>query len=145
MVNSILVSNSLFIYKIYLRAKAVFEVAESASIQHLIELHKRIRNIIKKSEPLAVSESHLAEPEEKILYEIVTETKTETDKLLTENKYIEACSSYIDMKPVVDNFFDKVLVMDENENIRNNRIALLQKIDDLLLQIADFSILTEKT
>ncbi len=143
-VKSILINNSLFIYKIYLRAKAVFEVFESASIQHLIELHKRIRNIIKNSDFLAVSESHLIEPEEKILYEIVTETKIETDKLLRDNKYIEACSNYINMKPVVDNFFEKVLVMDENENIRNNRIALLQRINDLLLQIADFSILTEK-
>jgi len=143
-VNSVLKSNSLFIYKIYLRAKAVSEVSESASIQHLIELHKRIRNITKKSEPIAVSDSLLVEPEEKILYEIVTETKTETEKLLRNNKYIEACSNFMDMKPVVDNFFEKVLVMDKNENIRDNRIGLLQKINELLLQIADFSILTEK-
>ncbi|MEN8221852.1 MAG: glycine--tRNA ligase subunit beta [Acidobacteriota bacterium] len=143
-VNSVLKSNSLFIYKIYLRAKAVSEVSENASIQHLIELHKRIRNITKNSDFIAVSESFLVEPEEKMLYEIVNETKTETEKLLRNNKYIEACSNYMDIKPVVDNFFEKVLVMDENENIRNNRIGLLQRINEILLQIADFSILTEK-
>ncbi len=143
-VSSVLKSNFLFIYKIYLRAKAVSEVSESASIQHLIELHKRIKNIIKNSDPIAVSESLLVEPEEKILYEIVTETKTETEKLLRNNKYIETCSNFMDIKPVVDNFFEKVLVMDENENIRNNRMGLLHKINELLLQIADFSILTEK-
>ncbi len=36
----------------------------------------------------------------------------------------------MNMKPVVDNFFEKVLVMDKNENIRDNRIGLLQKIND---------------
>jgi len=143
-VNSVLPLNSLFIYKTYLRARAVFEVYENASVQHLIELHKRIRNIIRDSDSLSISESLLVEPEEKVLYEIIRESKTECEKLITNNQYIEACSNCIDMKPVVDQFFDKVLVMDENEDIRNNRIGLLQKINELLLQIADFSILTEK-
>lgn len=143
-VNSIIMSNTLFIYKIYLRAKAVFEVSESSSIHHLIEIHKRIRNIIKDSDNLPVSESFLVEPEEKILFEILNETRSETEKFIRDNNYIEACSNFIDMKPVVDNFFEKVLVMDENENIKNNRIGLLQKLNELLLQIADFSILTEK-
>ena len=100
--------NTLFIYKIYMRAKAVFEVSESSSIHHLIEVHKRIRNIIKDSEILPVSESFLVEPEEKILFEIINETKSGTEKLLRDNKYIEACSNFIDMKPVVDNFFEKI-------------------------------------
>lgn len=143
-VNSVIKSNTLFIYKIYLRARAVFEVSESSSIHHLIEVHKRIRNIIKDSEILPVSESFLVEPEEKILFEIINENKSGTDKLLMNNKYIEACSNFIDMKPVVDNFFEKVLVMDKNDDIRKNRIGLLQKLNELLLQIADFSILTEK-
>ncbi|MCK5221673.1 MAG: glycine--tRNA ligase subunit beta, partial [Candidatus Aminicenantes bacterium] len=144
-VNSVIMINTLFIYKIYLRAKAVFEVSESSSIQHLIEIHKRIRNIIRNSDNFSVSDSFLVEPEEKILFEIVNETRTGTEKLIRDNNYIEACSNFIDMKPVVDNFFEKVLVMDENENIKNNRIGLLQKLNELLLQIADFSILTEKT
>ncbi|MCK4889569.1 MAG: glycine--tRNA ligase subunit beta [Candidatus Aminicenantes bacterium] len=143
-VNSVIKSNTLFIYKIYMRAKAVFEVSESSSIHHLIEVHKRVRNIIKDSEILPVSESFLVEPEEKILFEIINETKSGTEKLLRDNKYIEACSNFIDMKPVVDNFFEKVLVMDKNEDIRKNRIGLLQKLNELLLQIADFSIITEK-
>jgi len=142
-VNSILVSNSLFIYKIYLRANAVSKVAESSLIQHLIEIHKRIRNIVKKSNAFNISESLLIEPEEKILFEILNEISTEVEKLITENKYIQACSNLVDMKPIVDDFFDKVLVMDKNENIKNNRIALLQKLNNLLLKISDFSILTE--
>ncbi len=143
-VNSVIVSNSLFIYKLYLRTIAVSEVAQSSSIQHLIEIHKRIRNIIKKSSISTISESLLMEPEEKILFEIINEMSTEIEKLISENNYIQVCSNFIDMKPIVDNFFDKVLVMDKNENIKNNRIALLQKFDNLLLKIADFSILTEK-
>ncbi len=143
-VNSVIKSNTLFIYKIYLRAKAVFQVSESSSIHHLIEVHKRIRNIIKDSEIEAVSDTYLVEPEEKILFEIINETKLETEKLIMSNKYIEACSNFINMRPVVDNFFEKVLVMDKDKSIRKNRIGLLQKLNELLLQIADFSTLTEK-
>ena len=47
------------------------------------------------------------------------------------------------MKPVIDNFFDNVLIMHDKESIRKNRLALLQNLEHLLSDIADFSILTD--
>jgi glycyl-tRNA synthetase beta chain len=47
------------------------------------------------------------------------------------------------MKPVIDNFFDKILVIHKDEKIKSNRIALLQRINELLSKIADFSLIVE--
>jgi glycyl-tRNA synthetase beta chain len=43
------------------------------------------------------------------------------------------------MKKPIDDFFDKVMVMVEDQKIRNNRVALLNQISQLFLRIADFS------
>ncbi len=142
-VNSVINNDSLFIFKIYLRAKTISELVKNSSSQHLIKLHKRIRNIIRNFDIFPVSETLLSEDAEKVLFDIFKESKAEIEELITKNKYIQACSNLIDMKPAVDNFFDKVLVMDKNDKVKENRIGLLQKLNDLLMKIADFSILTE--
>ena len=81
--------------------------------------------------------------EEKILFEIYRESKTEIEKLAINNNYIQACSKIIEMKPVIDNYFEKVLVMAEDDKIKENRIALLQCLNELLSKIADFSLIIE--
>jgi len=63
--------------------------------------------------------------------------------LIIKKNYLQASSDILEMKPIIDRFFDKILVMDENETLRNNRIALLQRIDELLSSVADFSLLVE--
>jgi glycyl-tRNA synthetase beta chain len=47
------------------------------------------------------------------------------------------------MKPLIDNFFDNVLVMAEEQKLRENRIALVQLLDKMLSKIADFSLIVE--
>jgi glycyl-tRNA synthetase beta chain len=81
--------------------------------------------------------------EEKILFEIYKESKTEITGLIFSDNYIQACSKFIEMKPVIDHYFEKVLIMAEDNKIKENRIALLQKLDDLLSKITDFSLIIE--
>ena len=71
----------------------------------------------------------------------MTKIKIETAHL--DNDYLQGCSQFLEMKPVIDKFFDKVLVMAEDPQVRQNRIALLQRLDELLSQIADFSLIVE--
>lgn len=81
--------------------------------------------------------------EEKILFEIYKESKTEITGLIFSDNYIQACSKFIEMKPVIDNYFEKVLIMAEDNKIKENRIALLQKLDELLSKITDFTLIIE--
>ncbi len=136
-------ADSLYIYQMYLRAYEVSKIIKTESLQHLIALHKRLKNIIKDAAPFQVFEEHLVEKEEKILYEIFKESRPKVEKMILEQKYLSACSEILEMKPVIDKFFDKVLVMAEDQELKENRLALLQNLDTLLSRIADFSLIVE--
>ncbi len=142
-VRSVLSFNDLSIYKIYLKAKSLVEMTKTSTIEHLIILHKRLKNIIKDSIEYEISPDLLEEDQEKLLYDIYCESKNHIEQLISKSMFIQACSSILEMKPVVDNFFDNVLVMHEKEKIRQNRLGLLQKLDKLISDIADFSVLTD--
>lgn len=142
-VNAILGVEELNIYRMYMRCISVGKIADSESIQHLIALHKRLKNITKKAEKHPVSEEYLVENEEKLLFDIFKETHAKIETSIRENDFMQACSQYLEMKPVIDGFFDKVLVMAEDPNVRRNRLALLLELDALLSEIADFSLVVE--
>ncbi|MDQ1355463.1 MAG: glycyl-tRNA synthetase beta chain [Acidobacteriota bacterium] len=136
-------SEHLNVYRLFVRCYGVSKVANSDAIIHLVALHKRLKNIVKNAERCQVSEERLIEKEEKILFDIFKETKTKIEASIVNGEYVEACSQFLEMKPVVDNFFEKVLVNAEDEGIKQNRVGLVQRMDELLSQIADFSLIVE--
>lgn len=71
------------------------------------------------------------------------EAKPRIDGLILKRDYAQASSEILEMKPIIDAFFEKILVMDKNPILRKNRIALLQRLDELLSAVADFSLLVE--
>jgi len=131
------------VHKMYLRGQAVSTMMGTESSQHLIILHKRLKNILKELPPYRLSEDLLQETEEKILFEIFKESKAKIEELILADQYIEACSDISEMKPVIDRFFDHVLIMAKDERVKENRVALLQHIDELLSKVANFSLLKE--
>ncbi len=143
LVTAIMNTDSLNIYIMVLRAKDVLNMKSTDSIQHLIILHKRLKNIIKGYESYNISEELLTENEEKILFEIFKESKAQIEESILSHQYIKACSTLLEMKPVIDDFFDNILVMAEEEQLKKNRIALLQRIEELLSKIANFSMIQE--
>lgn len=143
LISAVVNDENLFLHNIYLRAIAIQNMKDTASIEPLIILHKRLKNIIRDFEPYRISEKHLIEKEEKILYEIFKESKSRIEESILDHQYIRAVSIILEMKPLIDDFFDRVMVVAEDEKLKQNRIALLQKIDELLSKIADFSSISE--
>jgi len=58
---------------------------------------------------------------------------------LKHEQFLEALNHLNQLTPVINNFFDRVLVMDKNEHIKRNRIALIQELSELLKSVADIS------
>ncbi|MGE5343905.1 MAG: glycine--tRNA ligase subunit beta [Candidatus Omnitrophota bacterium] len=143
-VNAVLVGRDLDIYRIYTRAIHVSQMVQTPSIENLVSLHRRLKNIIKDSVRFPVSEEALVEKEEKILFDIFQASQAKIEAHLLNYNYLEACSEILEMKPVIDNFFDKVMVMAEDKKLKENRIGLLQALDQLLSGIADFSLIVEQ-
>ncbi|MDH5393220.1 MAG: glycine--tRNA ligase subunit beta [Gammaproteobacteria bacterium] len=110
--------------------------------ESLAAANKRIRNILKKVEtPVAkaVSESLLQEAAEKTLYAQLSALDAEVNALFAAGDYQSALTQLAALKEPIDQFFDDVMVMTDDEALKNNRIALLNQISELFLQAADLS------
>jgi glycyl-tRNA synthetase beta chain len=108
----------------------------------LAAANKRIRNILKKLEgklPFQVKSELLEEGAERALATHVTQLSTEALPLIRAGFYQEALMKLAALQEPVDQFFDQVMVMVDNAELRDNRIALLNKLQNLFMQVADFS------
>ncbi len=142
-VNAVLDKNTLTVLDTFLKATALTKLIESGLVDQLAALQRRLKNICKGFERCNFSEGLLKEKEEKILSDVFKESKSRIDDLIIKKNYLQASSEILEMKLIIDRFFDKILVMDENESLRKNRVALLQRVDELLSGVADFSLLVE--
>ncbi|WP_416762409.1 glycine--tRNA ligase subunit beta [Morganella morganii] len=126
------------------RMKAVthFRTLEEAAA--LAAANKRVSNILSKSDD-ALNDTVLASlmnaPEEIRLAAYVTDLKTQLAPLYAEGKYQEALTELASLREAVDAFFDSVMVMDKDDNIRSNRLTLLNELRNLFLGVADISLL----
>ncbi len=150
-VSAVLAAGSDDVVDALARAEAVSHVRGSEDFAAIAVSFKRIKNILrqaregKKSIAENVDPSLLAEETERALHARAAEIALRVRQLAQERQYAEALAEIAAIRPVVDAFFDKVMVMAEDENIRANRLALLQMLLNEFSTIADFSeIVTEK-
>ena len=127
------------------RVAALRAIRPTKNFGPLAASFKRIRNILEKSAAKgdrgqgAVRQDLLREVPELQLYTVAQKIGDEATRLKKERKYRKALEKISELRPAVDLFFDKVLVMVENEEIRRNRIALLGTLLKEFSMIADFS------
>lgn len=124
------------------RLVAVDAFRQLAEAESLAAANKRIDNILKKIKgklPDTVDETLLQEPAEKDLYQLLTKLDDQVQSLIDEAKYQDALSQLSTLRQSIDQFFDGVMVMADDEKLKNNRIALLHKLHSLFMQIADIS------
>jgi glycyl-tRNA synthetase beta chain len=101
---------------------------------------KRVFNITRQIvEPMIIDPTIFTQNEEKTLFDMYESKRGEFFELIERGFYPEALSLLIGFKEKIDNFFDKVFVMDKDERIKNNRLALLKNIKDMFLRYSDLS------
>ncbi|MGR8935924.1 MAG: glycine--tRNA ligase subunit beta [Gammaproteobacteria bacterium] len=122
------------------RLKAVKSFRQRPEAESLAAANKRIRNILRKSEtPPAASVGTLAEAQEQQLLTAAMQAAEDILPSLENRDYQAALNRLAQLRPEVDAFFDHVMVMVEDLELRANRLALLSMLADLFLQIADIS------
>jgi glycyl-tRNA synthetase beta chain len=126
-----------------LKAVASFRTLEAA--EALAAANKRIGNILRKNDAedvsVKVDAALLQEEPEQTLAAKVSEAETALTPLLAKADYAGVLAHLAGMREAVDTFFDEVMVMAEDEAIRNNRLALLKQTRALFLGVADISCL----
>ena len=126
------------------RIKAVAAFRQLTAAESLAAANKRISNILKKVEttlPAEVDASLLKEHAEQALAESLQAQQAAVLPLFAAGDYKQALLSLAHLGEPVDNFFTEVMVMAEDEALRNNRLALLNQLRGLFLRVADLSVL----
>jgi len=129
------------IYFTHLRVHALKALKESAHFESVILIAKRVNNIIKDQPEYKINSELFLEKEERDLYTTYQIIHDNIRPLIAKGDFIRAQRIVFRISSSINNFFDKVLVMDENVRFKKNRIGLLQKISKLFNLIADYSLL----
>jgi glycyl-tRNA synthetase beta chain len=102
---------------------------------------KRVANILKGKETAALNESLLKEDVERSLLGAYRDAEAKIGKLLADEDFDGATAVLLALKGPIDDFFNGVMVMDKDEKIRDNRLALLALVRSLFLLLGDFSLI----
>lgn len=124
------------------RIEAVRDFAALPEADSLAAANKRIANILRKVDgerPVDVDDTLFVEQEEHTLMTQVAQLTSEVTPLFEAGRYQAALYALAQLKEPVDQYFDKVMVMADDPAIRNNRIALLGRLQGLFMHAADLS------
>ena len=122
------------------RIKAVNEYRELPEALSLSSANKRISNILKKSVEKsrgAWNEKLLIDDSEKKLAEKINSLRPQLETLFNERKYVEYMKKLAELNDTVNIFFEGVMIICEEKDIQQNRVALLYDLQDLFGKIAD--------
>ena len=125
------------------RVRAVSHFRTLDSAEALAAANKRVSNILAKADA-AIGEINLTacvELAEKALAEAVLVLRTEVQPLIAQGDYTAVLDKLANLRAPVDSFFDNVMVNAEDPALRQNRLAILNTLQGLFLQVADISVL----
>jgi len=150
-VNAVLAAGADDVVDAIARAEAVTKIRPTEDFVAISMAFKRIKNILRQAQesgkkwPEEFKTADLVDPAERELGTRVAETRGRVQSLRQAKQEREALAQIAQLRPVVDTFFDKVMVMVDDEKLRSNRLALLATMQRSFSTIADFSeIVTEK-
>ena len=127
------------------RVQAVFAFSKLDSAAALAAANKRVSNILAKNNALSdvkpVNEALLIEDAEKVLAKELASKATEVQAIFDKGDYAEYLTALTSLRSSIDAFFDNVMVMADDEAVKQNRLALLNQLRNLFLQVADISLL----
>ena len=123
-----------------LRALQEFLLLPEAGV--LAAINKRIANILKKTQPSSaavVNADALTEDAERELHKVLGKVRIPVQLAAAERRYADSLRALVGLRAPVDDFFERIMVMDANIERRNNRLALLRDVQLLLGEVVDLS------
>lgn len=143
-VDAVLASNIDDIYDMKIRANKINEWLKREGLNEVLTAFNRVANLAEKAVSDEVQRDLLTEEKELELFEAFYSVEEKINSLISKKEYDKALDNLVVLKDPIDNFFDKVMVMVEDEKIRNNRLGLLRKIYNMMIRICDLSKIANK-
>jgi glycyl-tRNA synthetase beta chain len=122
------------------RARAVQQFADDPAMASLVAANKRASNLLKQAgleSGQRIDRGLLAEAAESALAAAIDATEARLDQAMERADYPAALAALAELREPVDTFFDQVMVMCDDEGLKNNRLALLAHLRSLFLRVAD--------
>lgn len=129
------------VYRLLRRAQALETWRSQEEFQGLSVAFARVRNITKAIEGAQFDPTLFAEEAERILWREYLKAEGNLARLLDTGEYSEAIEHLLPLKGPIDRYFDDVLVMAKEEDLRQNRLGFLRSLSDLFLKIGDFGVI----
>jgi len=126
------------------RIKAVHQFARLPEASDLAAANKRIANILKKNsvnDGVEPDANQLIEPSEKSLYQAIQNIEQDCTELFDTGNYAQGLQKLAALRTPVDDFFEHVMVMSDDPALQQNRLSLLNKMQQLFLRVADISLM----
>ncbi|WP_068345263.1 glycine--tRNA ligase subunit beta [Kosmotoga arenicorallina] len=125
-------------------ASALKSIVGNAEFNNLLIAYQRVHNISKKHDSTRFDGRLFLKEEEKSLFNEYLKVYDSLKKHIDEHKFDSAIEDLVSLKEPIDKYFDNVFVMDNQPDIRLNRLGFLKALDELFLKIADFSQLLDE-
>jgi glycyl-tRNA synthetase beta chain len=127
------------LHQLFIKANLLENKRKDETFKPTEEALVRSLNLAKKATTTEV-EAHLFENEsETALYQTLLEVRATFESYMVEEAYEEALSELEALTPAINRFFDETMVMAENDKVKNNRLALLNQVKQLVDQLGDFT------
>ena len=138
-IDAVLNNNLNDISDIHTRALELNRWLQKDELVEMLTAFNRVSTLAQKATIDIVKEELLKEDAEIKLYNGFKEIKSNVESLLVDKKYNQALDAFATLRPLVDNLFDNVMVMDKDESVKENRLGLLKQIYSTMLTICDLS------
>jgi glycyl-tRNA synthetase beta chain len=122
-----------------LRVRALDSLKASPQFEPFILMAKRVNNILRDQPKAKVNPDLFTEKEERELYSTFSIIERNALPMIARGDFGRAQAIIFKIQPILNTFFDRVLVMAEEKKLRQNRLGLLQAINRLLTVVADYS------
>lgn len=145
-VTAVLAGNIDNLGEVEARLAAVTQFKQLAETTALIAANKRVHNLLKKidySALPAIEITLLQQQDEQNLYQATEQVAVKIQAAMKQQNFVQALAELTGIKKKVDTFFTNVMVMDENEVIKNNRLALLVFLSQQMNAVANIALLNE--
>lgn len=138
-VDAVMATDFNTVVSVVARGHALMEAVGQDGYKQIVESFGRVSNLAAKAEATHINKELLTDKEEVHLYEAWSTVTVHYSELMGQNKATEALGLLAGLHDDITAFFDAVMVMAEDEKVRNNRLALLALIHKDLSNFADFS------
>ncbi|MBZ2175721.1 glycine--tRNA ligase subunit beta [Schnuerera sp. xch1] len=126
-------------YDLKIRVEKLNKYLDINGLSEVLTTFNRVMSLAEKASSANVKKDLLIEEEEIELYETFIEVREKVSSWINKKEYDKALEQFIALKDIVDRFFDHVMVMVEDDKLRENRLNLLRKIAENMLMICNLS------